>query len=195
MKILIVDDDATSRDVVCATLRKLGHEATVATSGAEAWAVFEAGHVPLIISDILMPDIDGLELCRRIRAVNRPKYTYIMLLTAIGRETGYLAGMQAGADDFISKPFNADELAARLVVAGRLLNFQSEIKQLSGLLPICCVCKKVRDDRNYWHQVELFISERTDAKFSHGYCPDCYQKAFEEIDRIKKSMGLPPTPK
>jgi len=177
MNILIVDDDATSRLVLSATLKKLGHEVTVAANGTEAWNIFETGHVSLLISDIVMPDINGLDLCRRIRAANRPKYTYIVLLTVVGGKSGYLAGMRAGADDFITKPFDEEQLAARIVVAERILSLQSQINQLSGLLPICCVCKKVRDDKNYWQQVESYVSERTDAKFSHGLCPDCFKKA------------------
>lgn len=189
MKILIVDDDATFRFVLTTALQQLGHEVTVATGGAAAWTVFETGHVPLVISDILMPDVDGLELCRRIRAANRPKYTYLILLTSVGGKSGYMEGMGAGADDFITKPFDQEQLATRLVVAERILNLQSQVKQLTGLLPICCVCKKVRDDQNYWHQVEAYIAQHTGAQFSHGYCPDCYQQALQEIATAKKATG------
>ena len=84
MNILIADDDATSRIVLAATLKKLGHQVTVATDGAEAWTAFENGNVPLLISDMVMPHVHGLELCRRIRAANRPNYTYIILLTSVG---------------------------------------------------------------------------------------------------------------
>jgi DNA-binding response OmpR family regulator len=181
MNILIAKDDATSRIVLSATLKKLGHEVTAATDGAQTWALFEKGNVPVLISDMVMPGVNGLELCRRIRAANRPKYTYIILLTSVGGTSGYLVGMRAGADDFINKPFDEDQLAARLVVAERILNLQSQVNQLSGLLPICCVCKKVRDDQNYWQQVESYISKRTGAQFSHGYCPDCFKKTLQEI--------------
>ena len=182
MNVLIADDDPTSRIVLSATLKKLGHQVAVAKDGAEAWTVFENGDVPLLISDMVMPRVDGLELCRRIRAAKRPKYTYIILLTSVSGKSGYLVGMRAGADDFINKPFDEEQLAARLVAAGRILNLQSQVNQLSGLLPICCVCKKVRDDQNYWQQVESYISKRTDARFSHSYCPDCFKKAMQELE-------------
>jgi phosphoserine phosphatase RsbU/P len=182
MNVLIADDDPTSRIVLSATLTKLGHQVTVAKDGTEAWAAFETTEVPLLISDMVMPKVDGLELCRRIRAAKRPKYTYIILLTSVGGKSGYLVGMRAGADDFINKPFDEEQLAARLVVAERILNLQSQVNQLSGLLPMCCVCKKVRDDQNYWQQVESYISKRTDARFSHGYCPDCFKKTLQEIE-------------
>jgi sigma-B regulation protein RsbU (phosphoserine phosphatase) len=131
---------------------------------------------------MVMPHVDGLELCRRNRAVKRPQYTRIILLTSVSGKSGYLVGMRAGADDFINKPFDEELLAARLVAAARVLNFQSHVKQLSGLLPICYVCKKVRNDQNYWQQVESYISKRTDARFSHGYCSDCHKKAIQEIE-------------
>ena len=182
MNVLIADDDPTSRIVLSATLQKLGHQVAVAKDGAEAWTVFENGEVPLLISDMVMPDVHGLELCRRIRAAKRPKYTYIILLTSVGGKSSYLVVMRAVADDFINKPFDEEQLAARLVAAERVLNLQSQVKQLSGLLPICCVCKKVRDDQNYWEQVESYISKRTDARFSHSYCPDCFKKAMQELE-------------
>ncbi len=184
MNILIVDDDPTTRILLNATLKKLGHQVSVASSAEEVLAAFERGPVPLLISDMVMPGMNGLDLCRHIRATNRPQYTYVILLTSVSGKSGYLVGMNAGADDFLSKPFDEDMLAARLVAAERILNLQSQVKQLSGLLPICCVCKKVRDDKNYWQQVESFITKRTDAKFSHGYCPDCFHKVLREIESM-----------
>ncbi len=186
MNILIVDDDPTSRIVLGATLKKLGHKVTAASSADEVLTALENGHVPLLISDLVMPGLNGLDLCRRIRAANRPQYTYIILLTVVSGKSGYLVGMKAGADDFLVKPFDEDMLAARLVAAERILNLQSQVKQLSGLLPICCVCKKVRDDQNYWQQVESYIVKRTDAKFSHGYCPDCFNTVLREIEAMPK---------
>jgi sigma-B regulation protein RsbU (phosphoserine phosphatase) len=184
MNILIVDDDPTSRVVLSATLEKLGHEATAVSSANEALTAMESCPVPILISDMVMPGMNGLDLCRHIRAANRPQYTYIILLTAVSGKYGYLVGMKAGADDFIGKPFDEDMLAARLVAAERLLSLHSQVKQLTGLLPICCVCKKVRDDQNYWQQVEAFIGKRTDVKFSHSYCPECFKKAVREIDAM-----------
>ncbi len=183
MNILIADDDSTSRIVLGATLKKLGHQVTATTSGAEALAIFDKADVPVLISDMLMPDVDGLELCRRVRALDRPKYTYIILLTSVGGKSGYLEGMKAGADDFINKPLDEEQLAARLGVAERILGLQTQVKQLAGLLPICSHCKKVRDDQNYWQQVELYIAIRTDAKFTHSYCPDCMKNALSEAEQ------------
>ncbi|SRR5438876_477179 len=189
MNILIADDDPTSRIVLSATLKKLGHQVTVTKGGAEALAMFDKAEVPVLISDMLMPDVDGLELCRRVRALDRPKYTYIILLTSVGGKSGYLEGMKAGADDFINKPIDDEQLAARLGVAERILGLQTQVKQLAGLLPICSHCKKVRDDQNYWQQVESYIAKRTDAKFTHSYCPDCMKIALGEAEQ-RDSEGL-----
>jgi len=181
MNILVVDDDSTLRFVLEAMLSKFGHHVALVRDGAEGWHFFERCHVPLVISDLLMPEMDGLELCRRIRNANRSQYTYIILLTTVEGKTGYLEGMEAGADDFITKPFDKEMLAARLVVAERILRLQTEVKQLVGLLPICSLCKKVRDDQNYWHQVESYIAQHTDATFTHSYCPDCFKKVLSDL--------------
>lgn len=184
MKILIADDDPSSRILLAATLRNLQHEVVVARCGTEAWKIFEESEVPLLISDVVMPDLHGLELCRRIRLADRRKYTYIILLTSMGGKDSFLVGMRAGADDFITKPFDEDQLVARLCVAERILNLQSQVKHLAGLLPICCVCKKVRDDSKYWRQVESFVAEHTGAHFTHGYCPECASKVRKEIEEM-----------
>src|SRR6478752_4120942 len=116
MNILIVDDDPTLRFVLEGTLTRLGHQVITANDGVCGLRHFEKSHVPLVISDMMMPDIDGLELCRRIRKTNRSQYTYIILLTAVEGKAGYLGGMKAGADDFITKPFDKEMLAARVAV-------------------------------------------------------------------------------
>jgi len=113
----------------------------------------------------------------------------LILLTAVEGKAGYLEGMQAGADDFITKPFDKEMLAARLSVAARILKLQSQVKHLAGLLPICSLCKKVRDDQNYWHQVESYIAEHTDATFTHSYCPDCFKKLMTELDDLEAQVA------
>ncbi len=187
MNILAVDDDPTLRFILEGTLTKLGHHVAMAKDGLEALRFFEKCHVPLVISDMLMPGMDGLELCRRIRKANRSQYTYLILLTAVEGKAGYMEGMQAGADDFITKPFDQDMLLTRLSVAERILKLQSQVKYLAGLLPICSLCKKVRDDKNYWHQVEAYIADHTDATFTHSYCPDCFKKLMSDLEELEAS--------
>lgn len=185
MNILIVDDDAVCRLTLSSVLKKNGHTVTLVESGARALQVFAEGGHRIIISDLLMPEMDGLELCRRIRKADTNQYTYFILLTAVEGKANYLEGMRAGADDFISKPFDTELLAARLVVAERVLSLQSQVRRLAGLLPICSLCKKVRDDQNYWHQVESYISDHTDAQFTHSYCPDCFKKLLKEVEALE----------
>src|SRR5882672_4104742 len=123
MKVLIAEDDKDSRELLGWLLQKLGYQVVVTENGKDAWEAFRKGRFRLVISDLLMPDIDGLELCRRIRGHKQSKYTYIILLTALIGKKDYLEGMEAGADDFVTKPFDPDELKARLRVAERIISF------------------------------------------------------------------------
>ncbi len=211
MKILIAEDDAVSRRVLEATLARWGFEVTTTTNGTEAWEALAAGDAPrLAILDWMMPEIDGLEICRRARQRPGAGPLHIILLTARGRKEDVIAGLQAGADDYVTKPFDHEELRARVQVGVRLIELQSmladrvveleealaRVRQLRGLLPICSYCKKVRDDQNYWQQVEQYVSTHADVKFSHGICPDCYQKVVEPLlDAALRAGGADPDPR
>ena len=127
MKILMAEDDTTSRLLFGATLRKLGYSVTAVENGQKAWETWKQGEYPLLISDWMMPDIDGLQLCKMIRAEPGLQYTYIILLTSLDSKGSYLEGMDAGADDFITKPFDEEQLAARLRVAERILALHEKL--------------------------------------------------------------------
>jgi two-component system chemotaxis response regulator CheY len=127
MKILIAEDDTTTRLLFGATLRKLGHAVTAVENGHKAWEAWLGEEHPLLISDWMMPDMDGLQLCKMIRAEPSLQYTYIILLTSLDSKGSYLEGMNAGADDFITKPFDAEHLAARLRVAERILALHARL--------------------------------------------------------------------
>jgi two-component system, cell cycle response regulator len=127
MKILVAEDDTTTRLLFSATLRKLGHMITAVENGQEALSAWQNGDYPLIISDWMMPDMDGLQLCKMIRAETSLQYTYIILLTSMEGNDNYLEGMDAGADDFISKPFNEEGLVTRLRVAERILALHNKL--------------------------------------------------------------------
>ena len=127
MKILMAEDDTTSRLLFGATLRKLGYSVTAVENGQKAWETWKQGEYPLLISDWMMPDIDGLQLCKMIRAEPSLQYTYIILLTSLDSKGSYLEGMDAGADDFITKPFDEEQLAARLRVAERILALHEKL--------------------------------------------------------------------
>lgn len=128
MKILIADDDEITRRLLDSALTNLGHDVGEASNGREAWNAWEEGEFPFIISDWMMPDLDGLDFCRRIRAARRRDYTYIVLLTSRTGKADYLEAMSAGADDFITKPFQKDALAARVRVAERILGLHAKLR-------------------------------------------------------------------
>ncbi len=187
MQILIADDEVVSRARLKRALAGLGHDVIEATNGRDAWKFFEERDVSLLIADWMMPNIDGLELCRMIRAEHRAKYTYIIMLTALGGKGSYLEGMKAGADDFITKPFDPDSLLARVHVAQRILALQAEVSRLEGLLPICTYCKRIRDEHQVWTQIESFISTRTAADFYHGICPECFAtQVMPQVEAMKR---------
>ena len=126
MKVLIAEDDRDSRELLAWMLEKLGYQVVSTTNGKEAWDAYRKGRFRIVISDVLMPEVDGLELCRRIRQHKQSKYTYIVMITALIGKKDYLEGMEAGADDFVTKPFDVDELKARLRVAQRIISFQEQ---------------------------------------------------------------------
>ena len=177
MKVLAVEDDEVGRTVLRQALRTLGYTVVEAVDGEAAWTQLQGESVRIVVSDWMMPGLDGLELCRRIRARTGQDYTYFILVTARDASSqNQRTAMEAGVDDFLSKPIDMQELWMRLHVAERILRYTTRVRQLEQLLPICSYCKKVRDDHNYWQQIENYIKDRTGSEFSHSVCPDCYQR-------------------
>jgi DNA-binding response OmpR family regulator len=205
MRILVAEDQAVSRHILVANLRKWGYDVTAVEDGTQAWEALQAQDAPpLVILDWLMPGMDGIAICRRIRQNPQRRPIYLILLTARRGPEDKVTGLQSGADDYITKPFNREELRARVQVGFRVLDLQralaqrvreleealSRVKTLQGLLPICSYCKKIRNDRNYWQQVEGYISDHTEAQFSHGICPECYARFVQpELDRLHVHTG------
>ena len=191
VRVLIAEDDPVSRHILQATLHKWGYEVVVCTDGTEAWQVLQGDAAPhVLILDWMMPGMDGVQICRKVREVPQPSPAYIILLTARERSQDIVAGLQAGADDYLTKPFDREELHARMQAGLRILELQSNlaervkeledalsrVRTLQGLLPMCPYCKKIRSDSNYWQQIENYVSAHSDAQFSHGVCPQCYEK-------------------
>jgi sigma-B regulation protein RsbU (phosphoserine phosphatase) len=207
MRILIAEDDAVSRRRLEATLQKWGYEVLAVEDGLAAWEVLQSEMPPpLAILDWMMPGMDGIEVCRKVRERSPSRPLYIIVLTARGSREDVVAGLQAGGDDYVTKPFDREELHARVRVGLRVLQLQmnladrvreleealARVKQLQGLLPICSYCKKIRDDQNYWQQVEGYISEHSEAIFSHGICPDCFEKFVKpELNKLKSAGEKP----
>jgi sigma-B regulation protein RsbU (phosphoserine phosphatase) len=205
MRILIAEDDATSRLLLERTLLQWDYEVITTKNGTEAWEILQGEQPPnLAIFDWMMPDIDGVEVCRRARALDTLSHLYVIMLTTRDTKEDLAEALDAGADDFSSKPFNRKELQARINVGARMLNLQMTLskrvieleesiqreKQLQGLLPICSYCKKIRDDNNYWSQVERYIEQKADVAFSHSICPDCYESVVKpEIQALQDSVN------
>ncbi len=186
MRILLAEDDPDNRDVLSVLLGKAGHDVTPFANGALAWEAMNHDHYPLVIADCMMPDLNGFELCRKIRAIQRP-YTYVIMLTAYGGRENFLKGMEAGADDFLTKPCDPEQLHARLKVANRILGLEEEVRQLRGLLPICTYCKNIRENEKDWVPIETYMARRTEVSFSHGICPECFAtRVRPELERARQ---------
>lgn len=176
MKVLAIEDQPVAAMQLMAVLRSLGHEAEHVKDSTEAWKRLTNGGYRVLVSDWRMPGIDGLGLCRMIRE-RGGDYVYFILISSnrVTKENRQLA-LAAGVDDFLAKPVDADELGMRLHVAERIIGLSAQVKQLEAFLPICGYCKKIRDDRQYWEQIETYFTRRQGTKFSHGICPDCYER-------------------
>ena len=196
MKILIADDDQLMVKALREMLGNWGYEVIVRSDGTTAWELLQEKDAPaLALVDRLMPGIDGTELCSRVRANEATRGIYMILLTGLGSSRDIVKGLESGADDYVVKPFEEEELRVRIAVGVRIVNLQRElvrrlheleeaaenINQLQGLLPICTSCKKIRDSKNCWHKIENYISKHADVKFTHGYCPECHERVMKEI--------------
>jgi DNA-binding response OmpR family regulator len=157
-------------------------------------------HKPdLILLDVMMPDITGFEVCKIIKADERFADIPIIFLTALDTQEGQLQGLELGGIDYLAKPINFKLLKLRvrnhivLKEQRDLLVRQKEeleaalarVRQLEGIIPICMYCKKIRDDQQSWHQLETYISNHSEARFSHGMCPHCAEEQMEIINNMK----------
>lgn len=182
MRILIVDDDPDLRIILRMALESWSHEVHEARDGRVAWELHRQGPFPLIICDWMMPEMNGPELCRAVRAVQSDTYTSFVILTALSGRSDFVEAFCAGADDFMTKPVDLDELNARVSVAERLVRLHQRVTHLEGLLPICAYCKKIRDDHGRWQHVERYIAARADVQFSHAVCPSCRASSATGIE-------------
>jgi two-component system OmpR family response regulator len=193
-RIAIVEDEPAIRDNYADALRRHGYDVAAYATRDAALAAFRTRLPDLALIDIgLGDDPDaGFALTRELRA--RAPALPIIFLTARESEFDIVAGLRAGADDYITKPVDREEFEARLQVAARIVGLQqrltdrvkeleqalTRVRQLQGLLPICAYCKRIRDDQNYWNQVETYLAEHTDVQFSHGICPSCFDRVMQD---------------
>ena len=215
MNILIIDDDLNTRKTLGKILKAKGFEIEEAGTGSEAIAVCGAKFFNLALIDVRLPDTSGVAVLKAVREINDD--TIAIMMTGYASLDSSIEAMNKGAFSYITKPVNMDQA---LIIIDKALEKQrlslenkrllkelarqikelqdalAQIKTLRGLLPICMYCKKIRDDKQYWQQVEGYISQHSEAQFSHGICPDCYQKYFQpELDKIKnRKQGAPHQP-
>jgi phosphoserine phosphatase RsbU/P len=196
MRILIAEDDVVTAHILQKLLRSWEYEVVMVKDGLAALETLRGEHPPeLALLDWMMPGKDGPDVCRLLRSENAT--TYIILLTSRTERADVVIGLDAGADDYLIKPFDPEELRARLKAGIRIIDLQQKlaahvaelqdalanVRRLNGLLPICSYCKAIRDDSDYWHRVEEYVTEHADVKFSHGICPKCLEKVLDEVDK------------
>jgi phosphoserine phosphatase RsbU/P len=181
MKILAIEDQPVAALQLMAVLDALGYESEHVQDATEAWNRLVKGDVRVIVSDWRMPGIDGLELCRMVRARGGDYVYFILISTSkVTKENRQLA-LDAGVDDFLLKPVDVDELGMRLHVAKRIIGLSQKVEKLESFLPVCGYCHKIRDDKEYWQEMETYFSKREGTKFSHGICPDCYTRELTKL--------------
>jgi sigma-B regulation protein RsbU (phosphoserine phosphatase) len=191
LQVLVADDDAVSRTIVGAMLKKAGYPVIYATDGEQAWRTLDSEDPPaLALLDWEMPGLQGPEVVKRIRGKEMPRPTYVILLTSRHSSADIVEGLRAGADDYVTKPANEDELIARVSVGARVVQLQTalaervrsleealaNVKALQTLLPMCAYCKSIRNDQNYWEKVETYFTQHSNVSFTHSYCPNCYER-------------------
>ncbi|MBI5535644.1 MAG: response regulator [Deltaproteobacteria bacterium] len=196
-RVLVAEDDPTCARILEVSLAKWGYEAVTFADGRGAWDMLQENTRPsLAIIDWMMPGMDGVEICAQVRSRPELAGMYLILLTTRDAKEDVVEGLGSGADDYVIKPFNIQEMRARVQVGMRVLSLQksledriaeleraaASIKQLQGLLPMCAWCKSIRNDQNYWERVEQYLSDHAGARFSHGICPSCYEKVMGDIE-------------
>ena len=201
LRVLVADDEPVSRTVVGAMLKKAGYEVSFASDGDQAWQHLSGPNPPPVaLLDWEMPGLAGPEVVQRIRAQDEQAPIYIILLTSRDSSADIVTGLKAGANDYVTKPANEDELVARVNVGARVIELQialaervrsleealANVKALQTLLPMCAYCKAIRNDQNYWEKVETYFHDRSGVSFSHSYCPNCYDRFVKpQLDALE----------
>jgi len=203
--VLVVDDYEGNVFLSTTLLKTAGYEVLEATSGKECLDAVHTHHPDLILLDVMLPDMSGVEICRQIKNDKSLKDIFVILASGIQVSSERQAeGLDIGADGYITRPISNKEFLARVQAGERIKRAEdalrekekeqqalisqlkeaiAEIKTLKGCIPICAWCKKIRDDEGCWDQLEAYMSKHTDASFSHGLCPDCFEKSRTEMKK------------
>ena len=196
IKILVVDDDPDVLFATARVLRKENYEVVEASTGRECISKAKENKPDLILLDVMLPDIEGTEICKQIKADPFFEGTLVVLLSGFKvASDDQASGLDTGADGYIARPISNIELSARVramaririaerkanLLVAELKEALAKVKTLSGLLPICSHCKSIRDGSGYWNQVEAYLIKHSDAKFSHGICQKCAEKYYPDM--------------
>ena len=187
--VLVADDVVANVELLFDQLHTLGYRTIAAYDGPSAVAACFEHNPDICILDVSMPAGDlgvdtrsvGFEVCRRIKRDPRTSRIPVIFVTALNDTGDRVRGIEAGGDDFLTKPLDREAIRIRLAVAERILRYTAEIRQLQEMIPICTYCHKVRDTHDYWDKVESYIQKETGSRFSHGACPECYEKEMERL--------------
>lgn len=199
--ILVIDDTPEILVSTTRLLTSVGYAVLTAVTGVEGWRLAQEQHPDLILLDIVLPDVDGVELCQQMKSDVQIQQALIILLSNIKiTSADQSKGLEQGADGYIARPIANRELLARVAAYVRIKRTEdalrtalNEINTLRGILPICMHCKKIRDDLGYWNKLEVYIQNHSDAKFSHGICPECAEKIYpEDSSTVNKTGPLSP---
>ncbi len=198
--ILCVEDEPVAREHMLKILRRRGREVAAARNGKEGLAMFRRQAFEVVVTDIRMPVMDGLSMARQMKELNRD--VKIVVTTAFTDLSYLMEAIDLGVDQYVLKPVEINRLMAaidrcaeNIATRNQARRYQTErdkllaelqaaldkVKLLSGFLPICASCKRIRDDQGYWQQIESYIRDHSEAEFSHGICPDCARKLYPEI--------------
>ncbi|MCP4348847.1 MAG: response regulator [Desulfobacterales bacterium] len=198
--VLVIDDNIQNLQVLSEMLRSRNYKVATVKDGFKALKFAKTKNPDIILLDIIMPEMNGFEVCRQLKSKDNTKDIPIIFISALNETEDIVKGFRAGGADYITKPFQSEEVLARVEVHLNLRRLQKhlqeknaqlkdaleKVKTLKGLIPICANCKKIRDDKGYWHQVEAYIRKHSEAKFSHGICSECLKKLYPEVYEKKK---------
>lgn len=204
VRVLVAEDDPKTQKALIFLLQRHGYTATAANDGQATLDILSRPDPPtIVLLDWEMPKFNGLDVCRLLRAMPLRRYIYVIMVTARDSAADLLEAFEAGADDFLSKPADTAQLLARMRSGERVLALEErleariaelehtlgQVRALKRLLPICMYCKKVRDDADYWHEIDAYIHAQAGTDFSHGICPGC----VETVVKVEfPSLANPP---
>ena len=200
--LLVVDDEEKNIKLIKLPLKSEDYRLFGAPNGRECLEMVANISPDLILLDIMMPGIDGYETCRRLKQDEKTRMIPVLIVTALSEKQRLVKAMESGADDFLSKPVDKIELLVRVKSLLRIKSYHDDllereakykkvaielqeaivkVKTLSGMLPICSNCKKIRDDEGYWNEIESYINKHSEAEFTHSICPKCVKKLYPDL--------------